>query len=195
MIQIIDSFISEQAQDELEKFLIGNTYFPYYYCLDTVESYQEQTLFKDARILHQPQFVHILYLENMKCSNAADKILSKFNFSSLFNNYQINRIKINLLTPPVRATTDNFHVPHFDSKNTNDVTVIYYVNNSDGDTVFFNESYEGSIPSTLTIKETISPKKGRIVAFNSNQFHASRPPLQIDHRCIINMVFTLNNQK
>lgn len=194
MIQIIDNFISDQSQNEIENFLIGNTYFPYYYCLDTVESYQEQTLFNDPLILHQPQFVHILSLNGQPRSNAFDTIMSKFNFNTLLNGYQISRIKINLLNPPIKASKQHYHVPHFDSKKSDDVTVIYYVNNSDGDTVFFNEKFEGDVPINLSIKNTVSPKKGRIVMFNSNQFHASRPPFEIDYRCVINMVFTLDSQ-
>lgn len=194
MLQVIDNFISEQSQNEIEKFLIGNTYFPYYYCLDTVESYQEQTLFDDPLVLHQPQFVHILSINSQVCSNAYETIMSKFNFNSLFSSYRVNRIKINLLNPPISASGEHYHVPHFDSKNLHDVTVIYYVNDSDGDTVFFNEKFEGVVPKNLSIKNTVSPKKGRIAVFNSNQFHASRPPLNIDYRCIINMVFTLDNQ-
>lgn len=191
---IIDNFIPEQPQNEIEKFLIGNPYFPYYHCLDTVESYEEQTLFSDPLVLHQPQFVHILSINGEVRSNAFNEVMKKFNFNSLLPKHKLNRAKINLLPPAVNITIQHYHVPHFDSKNTNDVTVIYYVNNSDGDTVIFNESYEGSIPQKLNIKETVSPKKGRVLVFNSNQFHASRPPINVDFRCIINMVFTLNSQ-
>lgn len=194
MITIIDNFISKQSQNEIEKLLIGNSYFPYYHCLDTVESYQEQTLFNDPFVLHQPQFVHILCLDGQPRSNAYEIIMKNFNFKSILPNHKVSRAKVNLLCPPVNSSAEHYHVPHFDSKNTKDVTVIYYVNESDGDTVIFNEKYEGNVPSTLNVKETVPPSKGQLLIFNSNQFHASRPPRKIDFRCIINMVFTLDNQ-
>lgn len=195
MFKIIDNLMTVDNQLELEQNLIGNSYLPFYYSLDTVGSSMEQNLFDDNNILHQPQFVHMLCNDNKPTSKIFKYILSKFDFEHLgLDEYKFSRVKINLLTPPVRASKNNYHVPHFDSQNPNDISIIYYVNNSDGDTVLFNESYDGIVPSKLSIMKTVSPKRGRILIFNSNQFHASSPPLEIDFRYVINMVLTLDNQ-
>jgi hypothetical protein len=194
MFNVIDNFISEEFQNELEKNLIGNKHFPYFYCLDTVDSYNEQLLFDTGNILHQPQFVHTLLINNEQKSNAFDPIVSLFDFSQFYTQgYKLSRAKINLLTPPVNATKNHHHVPHFDSSNPDDITVIYYVNNGDGDTVIFNERYDNNNYITPTINSTVSPQKGRVLIFPSNLLHASSPPLNIDFRCVINFVFTLNN--
>ena len=194
MLKIIDDFIPLQDQIELEKFLIGNNLFPYFFNLDTVESYEEQVLINDPLILHQPQFVHVLF-NNTANSNAFEPIITRLNLKNLgLDDYKFKRVKVNLLTPPIQNNINSYHLPHFDSMNPNDISIIYYVNNSNGDTVLFNEEYDGIIPTSVSIKQTISPLRGRVLIFNSNQFHASRPPQNIDYRCIINMVLTLNNQ-
>jgi hypothetical protein len=190
MLKIIDNFIPLQDQIELEKFLISNNLFPYFHSIDTVESYEEQVLINDPLVLHQPQFVHILF-NNTANSNAFEPVISKLNFKNLgLGDYKFKRVKVNLLTPSIENYPEKYHVPHFDSKNPNDITIIYYVNNSNGDTVLFNESYEGLIPTSVSVKQTISPLRGRVLIFNSNQFHASRPPYSIDYRCVINIVLT-----
>jgi len=195
MFKIFDNLITVDNQLELEQNIVGNSYLPFYYSLDTVGSSMEQNLFDDSNILHQPQFVHMLCSNNKPSSKMFNYILSKIDFKLLgLDEYKFLRVKINLLTPPVRAFKYNYHVPHFDSKNPNDVSIIYYVNDSDGDTVLFNESYDGVVPSKLSIMKTVSPKRGRLVVFNSNQFHSSSPPLEKDFRYVINMVLTLHSQ-
>jgi hypothetical protein len=195
MFNVIDNFISKESQNELEKTLIGNKHFPYFYCLDTVDSYNEQALFNTSNVLHQPQLVHTLLINNEQKSNAYEPIMSLFDFSQFYNKgYKVSRAKINLLTPPISATTNQYHVPHFDSSNPNDITVIYYVSNSDGDTVLFNEKYENDTNIIPTVNHKVSPQKGRVLIFPSNLLHASSPPLNIDFRCVINFVFTLNTQ-
>ena len=57
--------------------------------------------------------------------------------------------------------------PHVDCDIPHTV-ILYYVNDTDGDTYFFDD--------TGKIVETVSPKKGRMVAFNGNTIHASSQP-------------------
>jgi len=194
MFNVIDNFIPNKLQDQLENILVGNKQFPYFYCLDTVDSYEEQRLFNTNNVLHQPQFVHTLMIDGNQKSDAFDLIISLFDFSQFYTQgYKLSRAKINLLPPPINATKNHHHVPHFDSSNPDDITVIYYVNNGDGDTVIFNERYDNNNYITPTINSTVSPQKGRVLIFPSNLLHASSPPLNIDFRCVINFVFTLNN--
>jgi hypothetical protein len=196
MIKVIDNFISHDSQLALEQFLIGNNKFPYYYCLDTIDSNYEQNLFSDNKIIHQPQFVHVLCNDCIINSEAFDVIFNLFNFKTFnLQEYSIKRAKVNLLTPPLEKRNDIFHVPHFDSKEETDLTMLYYVTDSDGDTYFFNEIYNNHVPKTVSLKETISPQRGRAVFFNSNRFHASSPPLNKDYRCVLNVVFTMSNNQ
>jgi len=65
---------------------------------------------------------------------------------------------------------------------------LYYINDSDGDTIFFDED-------KTTIIKKVSPKKGRIVFFDGSIPHASSTPTK-NIRSVINYNFyTINHNK
>jgi hypothetical protein len=190
MIEIIDNLFCEDQQDKIEKLLINNNNFPYFYSLDTVDDECKKHLPKDRRIGSQSQFCHLLYGDNKVNSPFFDEIFKYFKNKSI-QNLTPHRIKVNLLFNN-QKNKNKFHTPHFDYPNNLGVSAIYYVSNSDGDTYFFNEEYNGSYPQKLTIYKKVTPKKGRVVLFNSNRFHSSSSPIKFESRCIINMVFLSN---
>ena len=59
--------------------------------------------------------------------------------------------------------------------------VLYYVNNSDGDTIFFDQG---------SIVNRISPKRGRVVLFNGNILHGGGIP-KIGPRSVVNFDITM----
>jgi len=69
------------------------------------------------------------------------------------------------------------------------------VNDSDGDTIIYNETADdiqnlpGLDTSMLTIKQTVTPRKGRVVLFNGRRYHSSSTPTT-DKRCVINFNVT-----
>ncbi len=189
MVKIIDNVIDKKKQNELESNLIGSNGFPYFHCFDTVEYRNEQLLFGDKNIIHQPQFVHILYGDGKANSTAFDYVMNIFRGTGI-EKLKPKRLKVNLLSPPITKNKNSYHVPHCDSSDSNDMTFLYYVCDSDGDTYLFDQKFNEKVPNKLTIKKRITPKKGRMVIFDSNQFHASSPPFQKDFRCVINMVFS-----
>ena len=67
--------------------------------------------------------------------------------------------------------------------------VLYYVNNSDGDTIIYNQHYSGKVydQSELSIFKTITPKAGSIIIFDGSLFHTNYSPEKNDFRCVINM--------
>jgi hypothetical protein len=69
--------------------------------------------------------------------------------------------------------------PHIDSLN-NHLVLLYYVNDSDGDTIIFD------LDDKTKKLASISPKKGRLVVFNGEHYHASSPPTKFDSRIVIN---------
>jgi hypothetical protein len=78
-------------------------------------------------------------------------------------------------------------------------TFVYYVDDSDGDTVIFNKRYEStSQPTTLTKNEpdlkaifTSTPKKGEGIYFDGLQYHSGNSPVNYKSRCIINFDFKI----
>ena len=92
----------------------------------------------------------------------------------------IHRIKSNITTKLI-GYKDNFHQPaHTDYGTDNYFSFIYYVNNSDGNTYFFNKDNE--------IIESVEPREGRAVMFDSNISHAGSNPIHSSLRMVVNYV-------
>jgi hypothetical protein len=84
----------------------------------------------------------------------------------------------------------DFYVPHQNA--------LYYVNDADGDTVLYEETFEDvpqpALPGYLRegrfkIAKLITPKKGRMVGFDGKRYHASMHPLKATHRIAIAFSF------
>lgn len=61
---------------------------------------------------------------------------------------------------------------------------LYYVNDTDGDTIFFNQD-------KTTIIKKVAPKKGRVVIFDGSICHSSSTPTK-NVRSVINFNFSIN---
>jgi len=78
--------------------------------------------------------------------------------------------------------------PHLDRTEPH-LVFLYYVNDSDGDTIIYNYKSKSSkdIPYFEDIKEMkrVTPKQGRVVIFDGLYWHTAQQPTK-DIRCIIN---------
>jgi Rps23 Pro-64 3,4-dihydroxylase Tpa1-like proline 4-hydroxylase len=64
------------------------------------------------------------------------------------------------------------------------IAAVYYVTDSDGDTVIYDNTY-GEDVKTLQRHKTVTPKAGRMVFFDGSRYHCSSQPTE-SARCIIN---------
>ena len=60
--------------------------------------------------------------------------------------------------------------------------MLYYVCDSDGDTIIYNEKVESE---KYTVKESVTPKQGRVVLFDGGLFHTAEQPIS-NTRCVVN---------
>lgn len=115
-------------------------------------------------------------------------IKNNWNFD-LENNFK--RGKVNM-TFSRGNSNSSAKFPHIDYEwnefeNSKKWAIIYYVNESDGDTIVYNEKEDFKDLSKYTIKQRISPKKGRIVFIRGDLYHsASIPSSKYSKRIIIN---------
>jgi hypothetical protein len=101
---------------------------------------------------------------------------------------QIIRIKSNILT---KNDNGGYHSIHVDQSWEHKV-FLYYINDSDGDTVFFNEFWSPdnpTIPEILTEQIRVAPKQGLGVVFDGLQYHCSTSPQINGLRSVINIDF------
>jgi len=107
----------------------------------------------------------------------------KYDFPPMNN---VFRSKINMLTIDPREEIV-CNTPHVDDVDPHWV-MIYYINDSDGPTTFFDQYYDGQ-KKAPKFSSSVTPKKGKFVVFNGLQFHASSAPRQTTQRCVININF------
>ena len=66
---------------------------------------------------------------------------------------------------------------------------VYYLNDSDGDTIIMEQSIDNTPPGSkdvdVRIHKTVTPKKGRMVVFDGRRYHCSSQPTE-NYRAIIN---------
>ncbi len=89
---------------------------------------------------------------------------------------------------PLNLKDRSIDAPHVDA-DIDHIVVLYYVNDSDGDTVIYENKFEGydKVPYMKDLKELkrVSPKAGRCVIFNGKHWHTSCQP-EHNVRCVIN---------
>lgn len=102
----------------------------------------------------------------------------------------IVRFRSNIFTKQDGSYRDTHHTVHVDSPVEGRLSFLYYVEDADGPTVFFNETYSDTMSaSDLSEKTRIFPKQGRYVVFDSNRYHASSSPVDSSKRSVLNIVF------
>ena len=137
----------------------------------------------DERLLVQSSFSETKKVADCCCDNFDN-----------FSPYYL-RLKFNLLLNHSLVDEDTYNTPHIDSRRPNSYSMNYYVNDSDGDTVIFNEMVgqdKRERPEKLTIKRRIAPRKNRMVVFDGSYLHASTNPVKSEKRVVLN-VNMLNN--
>ena len=94
---------------------------------------------------------------------------------------------------PLKGLSDQLDVNHVD-RTENHLVILYYVKDSDGDTIIYENRYQNKfMPGYYTKDEEektielqrVSPKQGRVVIFDGAFYHTAEQP-QKDVRLIIN---------
>lgn len=190
MITIVDDFIHPEYQDYLEKFMLSNS-FPWYVNCSTVKE-DSETVYPDKKAVDSYYLFHTFISMGELNSNFYNYIAPiAFHLTAktgLKTDNPLN-IRANLSTQDNNFVKGfNYRPPHVDVAEDNYITAIYYVNDSDGDTIFFKAPVDGQ---PLEIDQKVSPKKGRMVFFDSKTYHSGEPPIKNDKRCLINYNFCM----
>ena len=81
--------------------------------------------------------------------------------------------------------------PHIDITNFDHLVCLYYVFDSDGDTVVFKEKFNLYKNQKLSISKRIKPKKEKVINFNGFHWHTSCNPLQNNFRIVMNVNYVV----
>jgi len=167
LLEVYDNFVPEHIQDYIYNLITGkipNSPFPLY----ATDSLSEGDIpdfgfnneFNNQK-QHKETILQVLYYLGT---------YRKINIQSIY----INRVFFQL--PKLKTFIPKAHVdlpfPH--------LVCLYYVNDSNGDTLFYNDDKK--------IVKRVSPKKGRIALFDGSLYHSSGQPNQ-NERIVINICF------
>ena len=194
MIKVIDNFLPKKYVNDIEKLFLK----PKEHTTSEIAwFYNDYTASKDKDYLDRIknnkhffdsfQFTHIFYNMGEKNSSYFDKII-KILEDTKINWKSIERIKANFTTNLTNRKPGDIVVPHQDIKPNSDyyknkkaISMIYYVHDTDGDTVFYDDECK-------KITKKVKPKKGRVVIFDSLIFHSYMRPVKSDKRVVINFI-------
>ena len=188
---VIDDFIEKDYQEYIKLKLMGgfdrnNDYqdsqFPWFYTEDVTGAGDDDSQ-------HRAAFGH-QYVDYE--DKSPGHVVSQFNelFTPLLKKvgitlklYNINVLQgRSFLQFPILKKKGEPDTPHIDIHDRFHIVALYYVLDSDGDTIIYNERKESK---EYTIKQKVSPKQGRIVIFDGGLYHTAEQPLN-NTRCIVN---------
>ena len=180
---VFDDIINLTYQTKIKELIMNkgtynNLHFPWYVIKDIScsEEYEDQ----GGRFV----FIHNFAVE--------EGISSQFHpfFLKLIQN---SCKKINLKKVEIHQGSSILELPSFEkdfiddpyASVKNSVSMIYFVTDSDGDVIIYNEKEKSK---SYTIKKKISPKQGRVILFDGELYHVEEEPNEY-LRCTVNYDF------
>ena len=192
MYELIDNLVTSSDADRLQNFLLS-TDFPWYFNEYVIDKkvYNESFL-EDKNTIESNQFTHVFFSDGVIRSKFFEMVmpivmLLEIRMERSFSN-RLVRVKANLLTKNSSYEDGQHNTPHTDSSSFPGESLLYYVNDSDGDTFIFNEK-RGTDFKDLTLNKRVTPKRGKCMFFDSEYYHASSCPKNSDVRVVINFLF------
>ena len=184
-IIVIDDFVSLKYQEKIKHELLGlNNNFPWYYVEDVTSAGDDDSQHR-AGFGHQ----YVIFYENDTSEiesvyhHLFTPLLGKACQYLKMPEAEILQGRSFLQFPLKNIDTSVVDTPHIDlDEGDEHIVVLYYVVDSDGDTIIYNERIKSD---TYTEKQRVSPKQGRVVIFEGGQYHTAQQPTK-GTRCIVN---------
>ena len=186
---VIDDFIEKEYQEQIKKVLLGQAAFddqefPWYYIEDVTAAGDDDSQHR-AAMSHQ-------YVEWEDNKDSMGVIASDFHELFIpmlqraafkFRMRYVNALQgRSSLQFPLNLKERSVDLPHIDIYSRKHLVCLYYVCDSDGDTIIYNEREKSE---SYTIKKKVTPKQGRVVLFDGRLYHTAEQPNH-DKRCIVN---------
>lgn len=203
-----ENLIPIEFQKEIINYLSGENNFPWYlidrighkdYFHDT-----ESKIYLDKNISDYGGLYHMLYDEGISRSQDCDFFMQILNYYCEAMNKSIStihRVRLRYTHPVPQHNFVKYAAPHIDFNSEVDfTTLIYYVDDSDGDTILFDkkhspgQQYNPVVQEPLTEIYRHTPKKGEALAFSGHRYHSGNYPIKYGKRIVINFDFVENNE-
>ena len=173
-IYVIDNFIDAEYQKDIRNVLIGQFQykeedFPWYYIEDITAAGDTGNQSRRA-LAHE----YVSYVDGEKIGEKLSIFHHLFlpMLKDVCRRMNIKNINVlqgrSFLQFPLLLKDRSVDTPHIDIYNKEHLVVLYYVCDSDGDTIIYNERKESE---SYTIKQRVTPKQGRMVIFDGWLMH------------------------
>ena len=183
-ILVIDDFISLEYQEKIKQELLGlENNFPWIYTEDVTGAGDYDSQHR-AALGHQ--YVEIDDDDKSEITSVYHHLFIPM-LSKACQHLKMPEVEVlqgrSFLQFPLNLNSSKDDTPHIDlDEGDEHIVVLYYVIDSDGDTIIYNERTESS---SYTEKQRVSPKQGRVVIFEGGQYHTAAQPTK-GTRCIVN---------
>jgi hypothetical protein len=172
-MQIIDDFLPKEIYQQILTEINGLNFGWFYRDYSSVDNDNIS------------QFVHTFYVDDKVNSDFFDLVIPIMTMFELKTNYKVKRLhraKANLLLNTPYKENDLKKAIHQDVTNQSGISLLYYVEDSDGDTIVYNETKEKKV-------NQVPPKANRAFIFKADQWHNATPPKEHRTRKVINFIF------
>jgi hypothetical protein len=187
---VVDDFIDKGSQEMTEDSIFSE-YFPFYRMPQTVNVGEKSTtheieMSRDKNSKDSFFYGHSFLINGNVLSDKFHIVTPFFFKIQEYFNKRCNfeRARLNITFPDFKLKEDIYYPPHIDFSSSGGWVGIYYVNDSDGDTLLFNLNKE--------VSHRISSKKGRMMFCRNDIFHAGSAPRANNLRCVLNFNFVPN---
>ena len=180
MFKQLNNFVSPELANELEEVLSGHQ-FPWFWRPSTVHGVNENN-YPSIDF----QFIHMAFYKNQPQSelfNYVRPLLFEFEKATGYTIKDIYKIKANLLPKQELDDVEASIHTDLDKSDKNYISIVYYVIDSDGDTVIYDDNKN-------VVLQT-SPVKGSAVYFPSYMKHRGTPPKNNKRRIVLNIIIQI----
>ena len=195
MLIIDDSLVGSPLADQIQSLVFG-----FEEPISWKYSDMTNRVYEDNPMVIRPDYVKETFYFSGFIPEEAKlyKLVLKFLTSKLAEHglaiEEVSIFRVNIFTKKDESYAEVHHTVHADETNEGYVTFLYYIEDSDGGTRFFNEKYEKSMTEdSLSVRIIVDPVKGRYALFDSTRYHASASPVDHDMRPIINVILKVRN--
>ena len=180
---VFDDIINLTYQTKIKELMMNkgsynNLHFPWYVMKDI--SFSEE---------YEDQWGRFVFIHNFAVEEGISSQFHPFFLKLIQNSCK----KINLKKVEIHQGSSILELPSFEkdfiddpyASVKNSVSMIYFVTDSDGDVIIYNEKEKSK---SYTIKKKISPKQGRVILFDGELYHVDEEPNEY-LRCTVNYDF------
>jgi len=167
-VYVVDNFLRGDYADIIEKACLSEV--PWYFLEDITHG--DRTTNEMQKV---PAFTHVFADSHTGASGFFELVRGIPYGAQHIPKASIKRV-VGFLQMPNKGVDNSYNNIHTDME-AEHIVLLYYVNDSDGETFFFD--------ADDNVTQVVSPKKNRAVIFNGNTRHASSRP-KFHPRCVVN---------